>query len=275
MFNRRRAVLGVTLIIALVAIPAIVKIKADRRLRLALRQIDSALTRADLEKLIGSPPDLVLPSSSDHPAGLDELFWSRAILKSQNVAELEGPRFSRGEWCEKIPGATLQGVYLHAYVKRNGQVFSVEAIPPCDSFDYFKDQLKDIVGRFRGSAIPSLPPAVAIAIPVASPEEQSAVLQSGSNQGTPPEEDTEQVKRLGDLIISGNVRTSDDVIRKILNFYPGQTITLDDVKSARRKLANAGIFKVEPKQGIRPTVQWLDPDFDRLYHDMLITVTER
>jgi len=57
MLTRKRAVLGLGLIAILVAIPAVLKIEADRKLRSALAQINASLkintslTRTDLERL--------------------------------------------------------------------------------------------------------------------------------------------------------------------------------------------------------------------------------
>jgi hypothetical protein len=269
MLSRKRAFIGVSLIVALAAIPAILKIDADRKLRSALTQIDSALTRPELERLIGRPPDLVLPSASDSPKGLDELFWARVIIKSQNEAELDAIRASSGDWCEKIPGAVLQGVYVHAYVRRDEQIIAVLGAPPRDLADTLKDLFELVPGP------PPLRPTASTVVVNPGVEDEKPLNGQLIQIPAPIEMDRRKIKRLGELICSGNVRTCDNVILKLVNLYPGQALTAEDLRIASRTLTDSGIFKVDISCGIRPSVALLDPDSDKEFGDVLITVTER
>jgi outer membrane protein assembly complex protein YaeT len=81
--------------------------------------------------------------------------------------------------------------------------------------------------------------------------------------------------KVGDIIISGNEVTRDNVIRRQIGLYPGQTLTYPDLKVAEKNLARLNIFEVDPAKGIKPTVSVLDPDSDKEFKDILVTVQEQ
>jgi len=81
--------------------------------------------------------------------------------------------------------------------------------------------------------------------------------------------------KVGDIIISGNTVTRDNVIRRQIGLYPGQTLTYPDLKLAERNLGRLNIFEVDPAKGIRPTVTVLDPDSDKEFKDILVSVQEQ
>jgi hypothetical protein len=80
--------------------------------------------------------------------------------------------------------------------------------------------------------------------------------------------------RVGQIIIIGNVRTSDAAILKQVPFVPGQALDLQALKTAEQNLVRLGVFQVDAKRGIRPTVTVLDQADDG-FKDILITVQEK
>ena len=78
--------------------------------------------------------------------------------------------------------------------------------------------------------------------------------------------------KVGQIIIAGNERTRDDVIRKAIQLYPGQLLLYPQLKLAERNLAKLGIFNVDPEQGIRPTLTVLESDSE--FKDILVQVQE-
>ena len=88
-----------------------------------------SLTRADLESTIGRPPDFVLPPATDSADGLTELYWARVVARGSEEAirDALNLELDRGnpEYFERVPGALLQGILLHAYVTREGVVYCV------------------------------------------------------------------------------------------------------------------------------------------------------
>ena len=77
---------------------------------------------------------------------------------------------------------------------------------------------------------------------------------------------------IGEVIIVGNTITQDRVIRDALDLHPGAKLQLSKLPVAERKLANLGMFKVDPKNGIRPTVAVLDTPGQ--FKDILVKVEE-
>ena len=69
-----------------------------------------------------------------------------------------------------------------------------------------------------------------------------------------------QPYRVGEVIIQGNTVTQDRVIRRELPFYSGQLLSFPDVAVAQQNLSRLGIFKEDPAQGIRPSVEVMEPD---------------
>jgi outer membrane protein assembly factor BamA len=75
------------------------------------------------------------------------------------------------------------------------------------------------------------------------------------------------------IIIVGNTRTNDNVIRDCVNIFPGQQATFKDLRAAAKGLVRLGIFNVDPEKGIRPTVTAIPTD-DPAFYDILIRVKE-
>ena len=80
------------------------------------------------------------------------------------------------------------------------------------------------------------------------------------------------IDRVGEVIIIGNTITQDRVIREVVTFLPGQILRYREIRRVERKLAELGLFKVDPKTGIRPTVQVLNSPGP--FKDILIKVEE-
>jgi uncharacterized protein (TIGR03067 family) len=64
--------------------------------------------------------------------------------------------------------------------------------------------------------------------------------------------------RVGQIIIVGNEQTPDAVILRHLPFYPGAILDYRSLQDAEKKLAALGLFVVDAKKGIRPTVTVVD-----------------
>ena len=80
--------------------------------------------------------------------------------------------------------------------------------------------------------------------------------------------------RAGNIIIKGNEVTKDRVIRREIPILPGQILTYPDLEVGSGNLSRLGIFKEDPANGIRPTVEVLDSQGDSPFKDILVTVTE-
>lgn len=80
--------------------------------------------------------------------------------------------------------------------------------------------------------------------------------------------------RVGQIHIVGNTVTKDNVIRRQLQVYPGQILSTPDLRISERNLARLNIFKMDPAQGIAPTVTVLDPESDSEFKDILVQVEE-
>ncbi len=81
--------------------------------------------------------------------------------------------------------------------------------------------------------------------------------------------------KVGNIYIAGNDVTRDNVIRRQIGLLPGQTLTYPDLKVAEKNLARLNIFEVDPAKGIKPTVTVIDPDGDKEFKDLLVTVQEQ
>jgi outer membrane protein assembly complex protein YaeT len=79
--------------------------------------------------------------------------------------------------------------------------------------------------------------------------------------------------RVGEIIVSGNEVTRQNVILRQIPLYPGQILTYPDLRIAERNLTKLNIFEFKPELGIKPTVTVLGPD-DSEYKDLLIQVQE-
>ncbi len=80
--------------------------------------------------------------------------------------------------------------------------------------------------------------------------------------------------RVDNVIIKGNTVTKDSVIRRELPIYPGQILSFPDLMLAQDNLSRLGLFKEDPMNGIRPTVEVLDPDGNSPGKDVLVSVQE-
>jgi outer membrane protein assembly complex protein YaeT len=78
--------------------------------------------------------------------------------------------------------------------------------------------------------------------------------------------------KVGNVYIVGNNVTRDNVIRRVVGLYPGQTLQYPELRIIENDLARLQIFNTDPDKGIRPTVQVLDSDNE--YKDVLVTVQE-
>jgi outer membrane protein insertion porin family len=79
--------------------------------------------------------------------------------------------------------------------------------------------------------------------------------------------------RIGEVINQGNTSTQDRVIRREIMVQPGQIAEIPLLKASEANLSRLGIFKEDPAQGIRPTVELLGQPGDA-FRDVLVTVQE-
>jgi outer membrane protein assembly factor BamA len=78
---------------------------------------------------------------------------------------------------------------------------------------------------------------------------------------------------VGEVIIVGNTITQDRVIRRALvDINPGQVLRPRQLRMAERRLGRLGLFKVDPGQGVRPTVRALQSPGS--FKDILVRVEE-
>jgi uncharacterized protein (TIGR03067 family) len=81
--------------------------------------------------------------------------------------------------------------------------------------------------------------------------------------------------RVGEVIIVGNTKTPDAVIRKHIGLFPGQVLDYASFGKAEKALADLKRFVVDPAKGIRPTVVVVEPDdANAPFKDILVTVAE-
>jgi outer membrane protein insertion porin family len=80
--------------------------------------------------------------------------------------------------------------------------------------------------------------------------------------------------RVGQVILTGNTVTRDNVIRRQVPLEPGQILTYPELKTAEANLARLSIFESDPSKGGRPTVQVLEPESDSPFKDILVNVQE-
>jgi outer membrane protein assembly factor BamA len=81
--------------------------------------------------------------------------------------------------------------------------------------------------------------------------------------------------KVGEVKIIGNTVTKENVIRRQVPLQPGQDLTYPDIKLAEANLNRLGIFDSKPDQGLKPTVEVLDPYGPSEYKDVLVTVAEK
>jgi hypothetical protein len=84
------------------------------------------------------------------------------------------------------------------------------------------------------------------------------------------------VKYVGEIIIRGNRITPDSTILEALALYSGQEFVAQDVLDAEARLIDLGIFRVDPEQGVRPSVTVLDGEgASGPFKDILVRVQEK
>ncbi len=80
--------------------------------------------------------------------------------------------------------------------------------------------------------------------------------------------------QVGQVIIVGNDVTQDRVIRRVIGLYPGQPLRYPELRLAERDLAKLSIFKADAESGVHPTLMVLNPEDDKQFKDILVTVQE-
>jgi outer membrane protein assembly complex protein YaeT len=80
--------------------------------------------------------------------------------------------------------------------------------------------------------------------------------------------------RVGEIYVTGNTVTRQNVIFRQIHLFPGQILTYPDIQRSEGDLARLGIFEIDPEKGIRPTVTVLDPDSDTEFKNILVQVQE-
>jgi Surface antigen variable number repeat len=287
--RRKRAVrFGLLFVCCLVFVGGFLLSRAifeAERLHAALVKINKAiaesgvesLTRSDLESIIGRPPDFVLPPATDSADGLTELYWARVAAQSQDEATLEAVELEllrrNADSVEKAPGAVLENIILHGYVKQDGTVFwLIGDDAPRDFPEYILEKVNRWVFAYSNPAPPPAPPS-------------TLTYEAGPHERAPdphkiPIRDSSLIDRMkcvtvGAVIISGNDRTPDNVILKLFGVGGGSTISGEQLQAVAERLVDSGLFVVDPPRDIRPRVQVLDLDSDKQFKDVLITITER
>jgi beta-lactamase regulating signal transducer with metallopeptidase domain len=134
---------------------------------------------------------------------------------------------------------------------------------PADGLYWFTVRTVDQEGRLD-------PPS-----PQSRPAQQIQVRTQGEPKkaqapGPPP-----RAVRVGQIIITGNVKTSSDVILKEVSLSPGQVLSYPALRKAEKNLAKLNVFVVDPKKGVRPTVTVIDADTDGEFKDIVIQVQEK
>ena len=80
--------------------------------------------------------------------------------------------------------------------------------------------------------------------------------------------------KVGQVIIVGNAKIPDAVIRRFLTFYPGGQANLEELKQVERRMGRSWLFRVNKEEGIRPTIVEIDGPPGSDYKDVLVTITE-
>jgi outer membrane protein assembly complex protein YaeT len=79
--------------------------------------------------------------------------------------------------------------------------------------------------------------------------------------------------KVGEIHIIGNEVTKSRVILRVLQFYPGQTLSYPMVGAGERDLKKLGLFEVNPETGVQPTIEV--ENTDKEYKDIYIRVKEQ
>jgi RNA polymerase sigma factor (sigma-70 family) len=81
--------------------------------------------------------------------------------------------------------------------------------------------------------------------------------------------------RVSNVRIVGNTLTTDKIIRRELNLYPGQILAYPDLIEAEKRLKRLGIFEDDPSKGIQPTVEIEHPEVDEPFKSIVVRVQEK
>jgi hypothetical protein len=80
---------------------------------------------------------------------------------------------------------------------------------------------------------------------------------------------------VGQIFIVGNTVTSQSVILRQVQLFPGQSLNDKDIKASEQALRRLNLFENNPKTGVRPTIKILEePKSDNPYKDILVEVRE-
>jgi beta-lactamase regulating signal transducer with metallopeptidase domain len=93
-----------------------------------------------------------------------------------------------------------------------------------------------------------------------------------TNQKT-SEETVKDPVRIGQIFISGNAKTPQEVILKAVPIFPGQVLNYAELRAAEPRLKRLKLSDLDPN--VPPTITVLDPDSDSLCKDILIKVQEK
>jgi hypothetical protein len=112
---------------------------------------------------------------------------------------------------------------------------------------------------------------------VAELEKRLAALER--NLGRPSAETKPDPKAprytVGQIIVVGNEHTPSEVVTRQLGFFPGGTVTEDDLRHAEQRLTRMNIFEFNPQTGVRPTISILANANPNAPVDILVHVHER
>ncbi len=121
-----------------------------------------------------------------------------------------------------------------------------------------------------------VPPATVPAPPVYAPPPPPTSLAPMGASTVPPQVTYDKPPcRVGQILIVGNEKTPTEVILKHVLLYPGRILDFPSLRKTEANLAELGLFVVDPKQSIRPTVEVLDKEGPNPCKDILITVQEK
>ena len=83
--------------------------------------------------------------------------------------------------------------------------------------------------------------------------------------------------RVGQLFILGNDEVPDRIILEQCPLFPGKLASTTDLREAEKNLARLGLFVIDRKRGIRPTVKFLDREDnnEERFFDIQIEVKEK
>jgi hypothetical protein len=79
---------------------------------------------------------------------------------------------------------------------------------------------------------------------------------------------------IGEIFIAGNDRTPNSVILKVADLYPGEPLSYPRLRLAEKRLADSGLFVVDEKKGVRPTINVTASITDTRYQNIQIAVKE-